>query len=112
MRTGLSLIGMDIDLAAMRLAELGSPVRLAAFRLLVRAGRQGLTAGQLQAHLDIPKSTLSHHMQHLIMAGLVSRVREGRNRRCRANFDAMRDLLGFLEEDCCRDAVSNKHEAA
>ncbi len=103
---------MDIDLAAARLSELGSPVRLAAFRLLIQAGRQGLTAGQLQAQLDIPKSTLSHHMQHLIMAGLVDRVREGRNRRCRANFAAMHDLLGFLQEDCCTGAEGGKDEAA
>jgi ArsR family transcriptional regulator len=81
---------MDSDLAALGLAELGSLVRLAIFRLLVRAGKDGLTAGELQAHLDIPTSTLSHHMPHLIMAGLVSRVREGRNRRCCAGFSAMR----------------------
>ena len=103
---------MDIDVAAMRLAELGSPIRLAAFRLLIQAGEKGLTAGELQAHLEIPKSTLSHHMQHLIMVGLVSRVREGRNRRCCANFAATRSLLDFLNEDCCKGIASGRKAAS
>jgi len=103
---------MDIEEAATRLAELGSPLRLAAFRHLVEAGQTGLTAGELQALLGIPKSTLSHHVQHLIMVGLVSRVREGRNRRCRANFKAMEDLLGFLQADCCDGKAGRKDRAA
>ncbi len=101
-----------MDLAALRLAELGSPVRLAIFRLLVQAGKQGLTAGELQASLDIPKSTLSHHTQHLIMAGLISRVREGRNRRCRANVAAMQSLLTYLIEDCCSESADDRDAAA
>lgn len=92
---------MDIELAAKQLSELGNPYRLEAFRLLVRAGRDGVRVGEIQQHLDIPKSTLSHHISHLVWAGLVSQEREGRSLRCRANFEAMDGLISFLADECC-----------
>ena len=92
---------MDMDLAAKQLAELGNPHRLLAYRLLVKAGDDGLTVGEIQAHLQIPGSTLSHHLSHLIWADLVVQEREGRALRCRANFAAMRRLVGFLADECC-----------
>jgi ArsR family transcriptional regulator, arsenate/arsenite/antimonite-responsive transcriptional repressor len=91
---------MDFESAAEKLTELGSPIRLAALHYLLEAGEEGLTAGELQARLRIPKSTLSHHVGHLIAAGLVSRVREGRMRRCRANRKEMQNLVTFLLRDC------------
>ena len=92
---------MDMDLAAKQLAELGNAHRLFAYRLLVKAGEEGLTVGEIQAHLQIPGSTLSHHLSHLIWAGLVTQAREGRALRCRANFPAMRQLVGYLVDECC-----------
>lgn len=92
---------METDLAAKQLAELGNPHRLLAYRLLVKAGEAGLTVGEIQAHLQIPASTLSHHLAHLIWADLVVQEREGRALRCRANFAAMRRLVGFLVDECC-----------
>lgn len=92
---------MDLDTAAKCLAELGHPTRLAAFRLLVRAGEEGLLVGELQGRLDVPASTLAHHLVHLVSAGLVSQQRTGRICRCRPNFPQMKALIGFLTAQCC-----------
>lgn len=93
---------MNTDTASACLAELGNPRRLEAFRLAVRAGPDGLTVGEIQRHLGIPKSTLSHHCLHLCSAGLLTQRRVGRTIRCVANFDLARELAGFLVEECCR----------
>jgi ArsR family transcriptional regulator len=98
---------LDIEIAAKRLAELGNASRLKAFRLLVQAGCEGLPVGDIQAHLGIPQSTLSHHIAHLVAAGLITQTREGRVLRCRVDFDAIRDVLSFLLEDCCSGIVSD-----
>jgi ArsR family transcriptional regulator len=92
---------MDVTTASKCFAELGNPHRLEAFRLLVRAGHDGLTVGQVQQHLGIPKSTLSHHCLHLISVGLVEQRREGRTIRCFANCDLTQDLARFLIDQCC-----------
>lgn len=92
---------MDIDTAAKCLAELGNPARLSAYRLLVRAGKAGLTVGEIQRALDVPASTLSHHIAHLISADLITQRREGRTQRCHARFERMDDLLAFLTKECC-----------
>ena len=92
---------MDIQIASSCFAELGNPHRLETFRLLVRAGPEGLTAGQIQQHLGIPKSTLSHHFMHLVLVGLVRQRREGRTIRCFANCELTENLAEFLIEQCC-----------
>ena len=60
---------MDLNTAANALRELGHPTRLSIYRELVRAGHEGLPVGELQKHLEIPASTLSHHLSALITAG-------------------------------------------
>ncbi|WMQ06435.1 helix-turn-helix transcriptional regulator (plasmid) [Salmonella enterica subsp. enterica] len=60
---------MDLNTAANALRELGHPTRLSIYRELVRAGHEGLPVGELQKHLEIPASTLSHHLSALISAG-------------------------------------------
>jgi ArsR family transcriptional regulator len=101
----------DIDVVARRLAQLGNPWRLRAFRLLVKAGDNGIPVKDIQAHLKIPQSTLSHHVAHLIAAGLVYQTREGRILRCRVDFDAIREVLHYLLEDCCSGVVEPDEEA-
>ena len=75
--------------------------RLRAFRLLIKAGPAGLAVSEIQRHLGIPASTLSHHVSRLVWCGLVSQTREGRVLRCRIEYDQVRALLAFLQEDCC-----------
>ena len=93
---------MELNQAAHCLEKLGNPTRLMIYRLLVRAGPDGMAVGEVQAHLGIPGSTLSHHIAQLVAAGLVHQDREGRVLRCTPNFEMMDDLLGFLTEECCR----------
>ncbi|MCB1419010.1 MAG: helix-turn-helix transcriptional regulator [Notoacmeibacter sp.] len=83
------------------LAALGQETRLAIFRLLVKAGDEGLAAGDVAHQLGVLQNTLSSHLKILSQAGLVTQEREGRVIRYRAGFLAMRDLLAFLMEDCC-----------
>ncbi len=92
---------IDDALAVKRLAELGHPTRLAVFRLLVKGNRQGLTVGTIQSKLEIPGSTLSHHLSRLISAGLVTQHREGRELRCQARMESLDDLMKYLTAECC-----------
>jgi DNA-binding transcriptional ArsR family regulator len=92
---------MNEQTAAECLGALGNRTRLRLFRLLVRAGADGLNVGEAQRHLDVPASTLAHHFAALTRAGLVVQERRGREVVSRANFDAMHALVGFLTEACC-----------
>ena len=87
---------MELEDAADCLEKLGNPTRLQVFRLLVRAGHDGLPVGQIQEHLGVPGSTLSHHLSHLVHAGLIRQTREGRVLRCRPNFELMDQVIAFL----------------
>jgi ArsR family transcriptional regulator len=97
---------MDILTQASRLEALGNPTRLAIYRGLVRAGHAGAPVGKLQEAIGIPASTLSHHLAKLCACGLVGQTREGTVLRCRAHFDVMDQLVGFLVNECCADAAA------
>lgn len=86
---------------AARLAALGAPARLAAVRLLVRAGDDGMTVGELQRRLDMPPSTVAHHLASLVQTGLVLQTRRGREVWCAADFAVLRRTADFLTEACC-----------
>jgi len=96
---------MKLDDAAARLEALGNPTRLKIFRALVRAGAEGMAVGKLQDRLDIAASTLSHHLKSLITVGLVSQAREGTTLICHANYELMRDLIGYMVEQCCAEGT-------
>ncbi|MFN3641998.1 MAG: ArsR/SmtB family transcription factor [Gemmobacter sp.] len=97
---------------ARALAALGHDARLAIFRLLVRAGQDGLRVGEIASHLGLAPSTLAHHMTVLVDAGLVSQERRGREVVNRAVFDAARDLAAFLLDACCAGVEPRDGEAA
>ena len=96
---------MDETAASARLEALGHPTRLAIYRLLVKAGPEGLVVGAIQRAIDVPASTLSHHLAKLARVGLVVQGRDGREICCCADYEAMRALLGFLTEECCTGVV-------
>ncbi len=105
---------MHLEKASSRLEALGNPTRLKIYRLLVRAGGQGSSVGKLQTTLDIPASTLSHHLKALVAAGLVMQDREATTLICRANYAIMNELVGFLVNECCADGClpqERVHEA-
>ena len=93
---------MELQLAAKRLAELGHNTRLAVFRHLVRCGPNGCPVGDVQRILDIPGSTLSHHLARLVSAGLVEQRRDGRTLYCIPRFDAFDETIEYLTEECCQ----------
>lgn len=95
---------MDKKDALGALAALGQETRLEAFRLLVKAGRDGLPAGEIAARLDTVQNTMSAHLKVLAGAGLIAAERDGRTVRYIADMTGFRDLLAFLMEDCCAGA--------
>lgn len=82
-------------------AALGAEPRLQIVRLLLSAHPDGLIVGDLQTELDIPNSTLSHHLEKLRMEGLVSVRKDKQWLWYSANAEALQDLLGFLYAECC-----------
>lgn len=84
-----------------RLAALAHEGRLAIFRMLVKAGPEGMAAGEIARALGAPASTMSASFNLLSQAGLITSQRAGRSIIYAANFDGMSDLLAFLMEDCC-----------
>ena len=85
------------------LAALAQETRLDIYRLLVEHGPKGLAAGDIGAELALPGATLSFHLKELRQAGLVACRRAGRSLIYTADFAAMRGLVGYLTENCCRD---------
>jgi DNA-binding transcriptional ArsR family regulator len=92
---------MREDQAANGLSALGNRTRLRLFRLLVKAGDAGLNVGDIQGRIDVPASTLAHHLTTLARSGLVVQERNGREIISRADYAAMRGLVGYLTEECC-----------
>lgn len=92
---------MQSDAAIGALGALAHPSRLEVFRLLVRAGPEGMAAGEIARVLGSLPNTLSTNLNILAAAGLVASRREGRSVVYTAGYDRMRELLAFLMEDCC-----------
>ena len=92
---------MEFTTAVACLSALAHEGRLRVFRMLVQAGVMGLPAGEIARRLDVPPNTLSANLNILSHAGLARSRRQGRSIIYTAEYDRMRDLLGFLVEDCC-----------
>jgi len=92
---------MHIETVAKKLAELGHATRLQIFRHLIKGGQKGVPVGELQSVLEVPGSTLSHHIARLITVGLVKQEREGRTLYCIPQYDELNGLIAFLQEECC-----------
>ena len=82
-------------------SAMGTEARLRILRLLLSAHPEGMVVGEVAEELDIPASTLSHHLDKLKNETLVQVRREGTFLRYTANTDALQDLLGFLYAECC-----------
>jgi ArsR family transcriptional regulator len=83
------------------LAAMGTEPRLRIMRLLLSAHPDGLVVGDIGSELDIPSSTLSHHLEKLKHEDLVRVRREGTFLWYSANAEALQELLGFLYAECC-----------
>ena len=84
------------------LAALAQDNRLDVYRLLVRAGPEGMTAGSVAQALKLAPNTLTFHFDRLRNAKLVTVRRDGRSMIYAARFDTMNALLGYLTENCCQ----------
>lgn len=91
-------------------SAMGTEPRLRIMQLLLSAHPEGLVVGEIQAELDIPNSTLSHHLDKLRNEDLVRVRRESTFLRYTANTEALRELLQFLYAECCtrNKAVKSK----
>lgn len=92
---------MESIAAIDRLSALAQPGRLSVFRLLVRAGPEGIPAGEIAAALGLAPNTLSAQLAILVQAGLLSGAREGRVIRYAARMNSISELIVYLMEDCC-----------
>jgi ArsR family transcriptional regulator, arsenate/arsenite/antimonite-responsive transcriptional repressor len=82
-------------------SAMGTEPRLRIMQLLLSAHPEGLVVGDIQSEVDIPNSTLSHHLEKLKTEGLVEVQREGTFLRYTANTEALQELLQFLYAECC-----------
>ncbi len=90
-----------LERQADRLKALGHPARLGILRLVVQGDEGGTPAGEIQAALKVPASTLSHHLEALASTGLLRGERAGTFILYRADFQELRKLTDYLWEDCC-----------
>jgi DNA-binding transcriptional ArsR family regulator len=91
----------DVARYADMFSAMGTEPRLRIMRLLLSAHPHGMIAGDISTELDIPASTLSHHLEKLKHEDLVSVRRESTFLWYSANADALQELLGFLYAECC-----------
>src|SRR5580700_6384587 len=92
---------MTADETVAALAAIAHAHRLAAYRLLVEAGPEGLSAGLVAEKLGIPPSSLTFHLQQLFRAELITQRRLSRQLIYAANFETMNTLLAYLTDNCC-----------
>jgi ArsR family transcriptional regulator, arsenate/arsenite/antimonite-responsive transcriptional repressor len=92
---------MDKNKSLSAFAALSQETRLDVIRLLIKAGPEGMAAGDIGDQLGVRQNTMSANLSVLAHAGLVKTLREGRSIRYFADYDSIKGLLLFLMEDCC-----------
>ncbi len=97
----LATMTFDVDKTAQLLQQMGNKTRLEIVRLLVRAGPSGMPVGDIQSHLGIPASTLSHHIAKLRGVGLVQQSRESTTLYCCVDYGVIDGIISFLSDECC-----------
>ena len=102
---------MDSDKTVRALGALAQEHRLAAFRLLVQAGGEGMAAGAIAAKLGVPASSMSFHLAQLTNAGLITQRRQSRSLIYTADYAAMNALMSYLTENCCGGASCSSDAA-
>ena len=98
--------------AAAALAALGHEARLRIFRLLVRAGHEGLNIGEIGRHGRQQGRASAHHLHALVQVGLVTQQRQSRQVINHADYDAMNSVLAYVAEECCTGVSLVENDAA
>ena len=94
---------MQINTVAKQLEALGNETRLAIYQGLCKVGENGINVGKINEMIDIPASTLSHHISKLVTSGLVKQKRDGRTLICSRDQEQMDALVMYLADNCCGD---------
>lgn len=92
---------MDENNALHAFAALSQATRLDVFRLLIKVGDVGMSAGEIAENLGVRQNTMSNNLAILARSGLIRSAREGRSIRYFSDMEGLRGLLAFLMEDCC-----------
>lgn len=92
-----------------QLKALGHPGRLSIVRAVVQGPVEGTPAGEIQAQIGMPASTLSHNLADLTEAGLLIAARQGTTIRYAARFDQLKALTEYLWQDCCGGGCRGPH---
>ena len=95
---------LTIKKASQGYAAVGSESRLAVLLLLVEAGEDGLTIGEIGNQLGIAASTLAHHLRYLLSARMIVQEKQGREVRNTANYAYLEDLGNYLLSECCKNS--------
>ena len=101
---------MNINKAALGFNAVGSKHRLGVLLELVKVGKSGLTIGEIQEQLNLPASTMAHHLDFLKDADLIYQERKGRSIFNYAKFDHIELLGNYLLKKCCVDQGKNKRK--
>jgi ArsR family transcriptional regulator, arsenate/arsenite/antimonite-responsive transcriptional repressor len=96
------MLTTKLERHAEQFGALGHPARLSLLRYIVQAGSDGISTTELQRKLDMPWTTLSHHLTRLVAAELVKAQRDGKLAIHTANYAALKTLTDFLWQDCCK----------
>lgn len=102
---------MKLETAALILSKIGNTTRLKIVRMLVRAGSQGMPVGAIQKALDIPGSTLTHHISHLKKANVIRQERHQATLYCIMEYQQLDKLVAYLTEECCVEGESQDNAA-
>lgn len=92
---------MELLNATKAFEALSHETRIAVFRLLIPAGRDGLSAGAIGERLGLPANSLSFHLGRLVNAGLIGGRRQGRHLYYAADYARLAEIVDFLADDCC-----------
>jgi ArsR family transcriptional regulator len=92
---------MDTNDALAAFAALSQDMRLRTVRLLIQAGSEGMSAGDIATALEVRQNTLSTNFSILVQAGLIQNRREGRVIRYFVDWNGMRGIITYLMQDCC-----------
>ncbi len=92
---------MKNEIIAKAFKELGHTTRVQIYKHIIRAGKQGISVGNLQEKLQIPNSTLSHHIASLVSANLIYQKRVGRTLLCVVSEEMHQIVINFFQEECC-----------
>lgn len=101
---------MEINEVTEAFSSLSQETRLRVFRLLIEYGRDGLVPGKIARELKIPDNTLSFHLSHMSRSGLITSEKAGRSITYFANTDLIKDLIDYLQMNCCLREVKNQRK--